>query len=97
MKIAIIGVGTAGIAIADKIDIPRSNKVFMDSEYEALATIKSKGEAFLLDCKERNECPSLYCHCYMRPEFCKEVAESYEEEIRQAIIRAFDKTSLNKE
>ena len=48
MKIAIIGVGTAGIAIADKIDIPRSNKVFMDSENETLATIKSKGRSISL-------------------------------------------------
>ena len=91
MKIAVIGVGTAGIAIADKIDIPNCSKLFIDSEYESLTSVKSEGESILLDCKERDECQMLYCYCYDRPEFCKKVAESYENEIRQAIVSAFSK------
>lgn len=91
MKIAIIGVGTAGVKAADKMNFPNCSKLFIDSEDAPLENIKSEGEAILLDCKERDDCPSLYCHCYMCPKFCKKVAESYEEEIRQAIISTFSK------
>lgn len=88
MKIVVIGVGSPGVTVADKIDIPDCSKIFIDSEEEALTAVKSEGEAILLRCKEREEC---YCHCYMYPEDCKRIAESCEEEIRQAITAAFSK------
>lgn len=91
MKIAIIGVGTTGVKVADKINIANCSKLFLDSEYEVLANVKSEGENVFLESKGLNGNPILPCHYQDTPEFSRKVAESYEEEIRQAIISAFFK------
>ena len=87
-EILIIGVGSAGVIAADKMDLPNSKKLFVDADYRQLDAVKSEGEKLVLQCKDFGEC-SGFCHCYSQPGFCKKVAEDYEEEIRESIKNAF--------
>ena len=87
-EILIIGVGSAGVIAADKMDLPNSKKLFVDTDYRQLDAVKSEGEKLVLQCKDFGEC-SGFCHCYSQPGFCKKVAEDYEEEIRESIKNAF--------
>ena len=87
-EIRIIGVGSAGVIAADKMDLPNSKKLFVDADYRQLDAVKSEGEKLVLQCKDFGEC-SGFCHCYSQPGFCKKVAEDYEEEIRESIKNAF--------
>jgi cell division GTPase FtsZ len=86
-KILIIGVGSAGVIAADKMNLPNSKKLFIDADYRQLETIKSEGDKMLLECKDFGKCSS-FCHCFTQPGFCKKVAEDYEEEIRECIKNA---------
>jgi cell division GTPase FtsZ len=88
MKILIIGVGSAGVIAADKMNVPDSKKLFINSDYQTLKEVKSEGEKIGLYCKARPQCPSLYCNCYNNPDFCKEIVAEYEDEIRESIIKA---------
>ena len=88
MKILIIGVGSAGVIAADKMNVPDSKKLFINSDYQTLKEVKSEGEKIGLFCKARAKCPSLYCNCYNNPDFCKEIVAEYEDEIRERIINA---------
>ena len=88
IKILIIGVGSAGVIAADKMNVPDSKKLFIDSSDQILNEVKSEGEKIGLFCKARPQCPSLYCHCYDNPDFCREVVAGYEDEIRDSIINA---------
>lgn len=89
-EILIIGVGFAGVIAADKMDLPNnSKKLFFDTDYRQLEVVKSEGDKMLLRCKDFGKCPS-FCRCYSQPGFCKEVAEDYEDEIRETIKRAFE-------
>ena len=83
-EILIIEVGSAGIISADKMDLPYSKRLFVDTDYRQLEAVKSEGDNMLLQCKDFGKCPSL-CHCYSLPDFCKKVAEDYEDEIRECI------------
>ena len=87
-KILIIGVGSPGVIAVDKMNLPGSKKLFIDSDYQILKEVKSEGEKIGLFCKARSKCPLLYCHCYDNPDFCKEVVAEYEDEIRESIISA---------
>ena len=87
-KILIIGVGSAGVIAADKMDLPNSKKLFVDADYRQLDAVKSEGDNVLLQCKDLGKC-SGFCHCYTQPDFCKKVAEDYEDEIRECIKNAF--------
>ena len=87
-EILIIGVGSAGVIAADKMDLPNSKKLFVDTDYRQLEAVKSEGDNVLLQCKDFGEC-SGFCRCYFQPGFCKKVAEDYEEEIRECIKNAF--------
>lgn len=90
-KILIIGVGGAGVIAVDKMNLPNSKKLFIDSgtcrEFE---NVESEGDQIVLICKDFGQC-SGFCRCYGRPEFCKKVAEDYEDEIRDYIKNAFKK------
>ena len=88
-EILIIGVGSAGVIAADKMDLPNSKKLFVDADYRQLETVESEGDKFVLQCKDCGKC-SGFCRCYTQPSFCKKVAEDYEEEIREIIKRAFE-------
>lgn len=88
-EILIIGVGFAGVIAADKMDLPNSKKLFFDTDYRQLEAVKSEGDKMLLRCKDFGEC-SGFCRCFSQPGFCKEVAEDYEDEIRETIKRAFE-------
>ena len=88
-EILIIGVGSAGVIAADKMDMPNSKKLFVDADFRQLEIVKSGGDKLVLQCKDFGEC-SGFCHCYSQPGFCKEVAEDYEDEIRETIKRAFE-------
>ena len=88
-EILIIEVGSAGVIAADKMDLPNSKKLFVDADYRQLEIVKSGGNKLVLQCKDFGEC-SGFCHCYSQPGFCKEVAEDYEDEIRETIKRAFE-------
>ena len=88
-EILIIGVGSAGVIAADKMDLPNSKKLFVDTDYRQLEAVKSEGDKMLSQCKDFGEC-SGFCRCYSQPGFCKEVAEDYEDEIRETIKRAFE-------
>jgi hypothetical protein len=72
-KILIIGVGSAGVIAADKMDIPNSKKLFIDSNYHVMSEVKSKGDMVGIVCKARAQCPLLYCHCFDNHNFCREV------------------------
>lgn len=87
-EILIIGVGSAGVIAADKMDLPNSKKLFVDADFRQLEIVKSGGDKLVLQCKDFGEC-SGFCHCYSQPGFCKKVAEDYEEEIRECIKNAF--------
>ena len=88
-EILIIGVGSAGVIAADKMDMPNSKKLFVDADFRQLEIVKSGGDKLVLQCKDFGEC-SGFCHCYTQPGFCKKVAEDYEGEIRETIKRAFE-------
>jgi len=88
-EILIIGVGSAGVIAADKMGLPNSKKLFVDTDYRQLDAVKSEGDNVLLQYKDFGKCSS-FCHCYTQPDFCKKVAENYEEEIREIIKRAFE-------
>ena len=51
-EILIIGVGSAGVIAADKMNLPNSKKLFVDADYRQLETVKSEGEKMLLQCKD---------------------------------------------
>ena len=87
-EILIIGVGSAGVIAADKMDLPNSKKLFVDADYRQLEAVKSEGDKMWLRCKDYGAC-SGFCHCYSQPGFCKTVAEDYEDEIRECIKNAF--------
>jgi cell division GTPase FtsZ len=87
-EILIIGVGSAGVIAADKMNLPNSKKLFVDADYIQMEKVKSEGDKMLLQCKDFGAC-SGFCRCYVRPDFCKKVAEDYEEEIRECIKNAF--------
>jgi predicted flavoprotein YhiN len=88
-KILIIGVGSAGVIAADKMNIPNSKKLFIDSSYMILNKVKSDGDRIGLICKHRDVCSSLYCHCFNKPDFCRSVVSDYEDEIRESIKNVF--------
>ena len=88
-KILIIGVGSAGVIAADIMNLPNSKKLFVDSDNHTLNEVKSEGDKIELVCKARPKCPSLYCHCFDSPDFCREVVGDYEDEIRESIKSAF--------
>ena len=50
--------------------------------------VKSEGDKMVLQCKDFGKC-SGFCHCYVRPDFCKKVTEDYEKEIKECIKNAF--------
>ena len=87
-EILIIGVGSAGVIAADKMDLPNSKKLFVDTDYRQLDTVKSEGDKLVLQCKDFGKC-SGFCHCYSQPGFCMKVAEDYEGEIKECIKNAF--------
>jgi cell division GTPase FtsZ len=87
-EILIIGVGSAGVIAADKMDLPNSKKLFVGTNSQTFREVKSEGDKLVLQCKDFGEC-SGFCHCYSQPGFCKKVAEDYEEEIRESIKNAF--------
>ena len=88
VKKLLIGVGSAGVIAADKMNLPGSKKLFIDSSYFTLKDVKSEGEKIGLFCKARPQCPSLYCHCFDNTDFCREVLAEYENEIRESIINS---------
>ncbi len=88
-KILIIGVGSAGVIAADKMDLQNSKKLFIDTSFQTFREVKSEGDKLVLQCKDFGKC-SGFCHCYTQPDFCKKVAEDYEDEIRECIKNAFD-------
>ena len=88
-EILIIGVGSAGVIATDKVGLPNSKKLFVDTDYRQLDAVKSEGDNVLLQCKDFGKCSGFF-HCYTQPGFCKKVAEDYEEEIREIIKRAFE-------
>jgi hypothetical protein len=73
----------------DKMNLPNSKKLFIDSSSPILNEVKSEGEKISLVCKARTQCPSLYCHCFSKPDFCRSVLSDYEDEIRECIKKAF--------
>lgn len=87
-KILIIGVGSAGVIAADQMNVPGCKKLFVDSSDQILNEVKSEGDKIGIYCKARSQCPSLYCNCFDKPDFCKEVVVEYEDEIRESIITA---------
>lgn len=89
-KILIVGVGSAGVIAADKMNLPNSKKIFLDSSCRILNEVKSDGDRIGLICKHRDICPSLYCHCFDKPDFCREVVADHDEEIRECIKNAFE-------
>ena len=88
-EILIIGVGSAGVTAADKMDLPNSKKLFVDTDCRKLNELNTEVDNLLLQCKDFGKC-SGFCHCYNRPEFCKDVAFEYEDEIRKLIKNAFE-------
>lgn len=58
-KILIIGVGSAGVIAADKMNLLNSKKLFIDADYRQLETIKSEGDKMLLECKDFGKCSSF--------------------------------------
>ena len=87
-KILIIGVGSAGVKVADKMNLPNSKKLFIDTSSQTFREVKSEGDKLVLQCKDFGKC-SGFCHCYSQPDFCKKVAEDYEGEIKECIKNAF--------
>jgi len=94
-KILFIGVGGPGVIAADKINLPNSKKLFIDSgTYRAFDNVVSEGDQIALTCKDFDQC-SGFCRCYSRPGFCKKVAEDYEDEIKEYIKNAFKNMQLD--
>ena len=87
-EILIIGVGSPGVIVADKINLPNSKKLFIDSGSYSMKDVKSDGEKLELVCKDFGVC-SGFCHCYNRPDFCEKLALDYEKDIRECIMNAF--------
>ena len=58
-KILIIGVGSAGVIAADKMNVPNSKKLYVDSSNQILNELKSEGEKICLF--------SPYCNCLDMP------------------------------
>ena len=87
-EILIIGVGSAGVIAADKMDLPNGKKLFVDTDYRQLDAVKSEGDKIGLQCKDFGKC-SGFCHCYSQPGFCMKVAEDNEGEIKECIKNAF--------
>lgn len=87
-EIQIIGVGSAGVIAADKMNLPNSKKLFIGTSSQTFRKVKSEGDKLVLQCKDFGKC-SGFCHCYSQPGFCKKVAEDYEDEIRVCIKNAF--------
>lgn len=87
-EILIIGVGSAGVIAADKMNLPNSKKLFIDTSSQTFREVKSEGDKLVLQCKDFGKC-SGFCHCYSQPDFCKKVAEDYEGEIKECIKNAF--------
>lgn len=83
-KILFIGVGSAGVVAVDKMNLPNSKKLLIDTDCQELNELETEGEKLLLQCKDFGSC-SGFCHCYNRPEFCKKVALDYEDDIRECI------------
>lgn len=79
-KILIIGVGSAGVIAADKMNVPNSKKLYVDSSNQILNELKSEGEKICLF--------SPYCNCLDNPDLCREMIADYEDEIRESIINA---------
>ena len=94
-KLLIIGVGSAGVIAADKMDVPNSKKLFIDSSYQVMREVKSEGDQIVIECEARSQCPSLYCSCFEKPEFSRNIVTDYEDEIRQSIINAFVDDDFN--
>lgn len=88
MKKIIIGVGGGGCNAVDKIDIPNSKKLFVNSGIYSLNDIESEGHKIRLECGYRDVCPSYQCGCMEDPAFCKVMAEKHKKEIRESIIDA---------
>lgn len=88
-EILIIGVESAGVIAAGKMELPNSKKLFVDTDYRQLEAVKSEGDNVLLQCKDFGKY-SGFCHCYTQPDFCKKVAEDFEDEIRECIKNAFN-------
>ena len=88
-EILIIGVGSAGVIAADKMDLPNSKKFFIDTSSQTFREVKSEGGKLVLQCKDFGKC-SGFCRSYFQHGFCKKVAEDYEDEIRETIKRAFE-------
>ena len=78
-EILIIGVGSAGVIAADKMDLPNSKKLFIDTSSQTFREVQSEGDKLVLQCKDFGKCSG----------FCKKVAEDYEDEIRKCIKNAF--------
>lgn len=87
-KILFIGVGSAGLIAVDKMNLPDSKKLFIDTDYYTLNDVKSDGIKMELVCKDVNNC-SGFCHCYDLSGFCKKVACDNEDEIRERIKDAW--------
>lgn len=87
-EILIIGVGSAGVIAADKMDLPNSKKLFVGTNSQTFREVKSEGDKLVLQCKDFGKC-SGFCHCYSLPDFCKKVAKDYEEEIRECVKNAY--------
>ena len=51
-EILIIGVGSAGVIAADKMDLPNSKKLFIDTSSQTFREVKSEGDNVLLQCKD---------------------------------------------
>lgn len=77
-KILIIGVGSAGVIAADKMNVPDSKKLFVDSSSLILNEVKSEGEKIGLFSQ----------NCLDNPDLCREMIADYEDEIRESIINA---------
>ena len=90
-EILVIGVGSAGVTVADKMDLPNSKKLYVDTYNYGLNQVQSEGEKILIRCNARDYCPTLYCGgCFSNREFCQRVVREYEDEIRAGIINAFE-------
>ena len=90
-KILIIGVGSAGIIAVDKMNLPNSKKLFVDSDLHILHDVKSDGEKIGIVCPMNDQCPSFYCYdCIQDPIFFKDMLKGYEDEIRLKIMNAFE-------
>ena len=93
-KFVLIGVGGTGVKAVDMMDIPNSRKVLVDTSYRNLNELETAGVKLLLQCKDFGKC-SGFCHCYDRPDFCRNVALGYKDEIAECIRYAFKEDECN--